>query len=67
MPLPFAFCLIQIFRVVFHPCFLQKIDEFLPKCPFPMMLLLVGDVFANCLALGRANRESAVTLLPTEI
>ena len=38
--------LIQVSLVVFHAAFLEKLDEFLTKGSFPVVLFLSGDIGA---------------------
>lgn len=43
---------------------MQELQIFLLKGPFPMMLLLSGDVATDVFAVGRADTECAITFLP---
>ena len=45
---------------------MKKFQIFLLERPPPMMLLLLSDVIAYDFSVGRADRESTITFLPSE-
>src|SRR5262245_21523146 len=45
----------------------QERTEFCLECSFPMVLLLIRDVFADCFQSRLGNGEGAVSGLPGEI
>lgn len=43
---------------------MQEFQIFFLERPFPVMLLLVGDVTADGFAMGRTDSERAIAFLP---
>lgn len=57
----------NFFHIKCNPGFLQYRCKFFFVCTFPMMLCLVLDVMLHCVAIGTADAECAVSLLPREL
>src|SRR5208282_1117247 len=55
------------FGIVTNARFLQQSQKFILKRTLPMMLGLVLDVLQDSIAIGGADTESGVTVLPSKI
>ncbi len=62
--MPAASISIEIPLIVIDARFFEKLDEFLPERPGPVMFFLAGDVGSHGVLGGGADGEGGVTFLP---